>query len=55
MDVKEFRTAGHQVVDLLAEYLENIRGQSPFFRTRIRSESTDSLGEPLPDSPEPFR
>ena len=29
MDVKEFRTFGHQVVDLLAEYLEKSRQPDP--------------------------
>ncbi len=30
MDVKEFRTFGHQVVDMLAEYIENIEEKRVF-------------------------
>ena len=30
MDAKEFQTFGHQVVDLLAEYLENIEDKPVF-------------------------
>ena len=53
MDVKEFRTAGHQVVDLLAEYLENIESK-PVFPDADPKLINLQFEEPLPERPEPF-
>jgi len=53
MDVKEFRKFGHQVVDLLSEYLENIEGKAVF--PNVDPKLINGLfEEPLPDNPEPF-
>ena len=51
MDVKEFRTFGHQVVDLLAEYLENIEEKRVFpdADPKVISRLFD---EALPEEPE---
>jgi len=53
MDVKEFRTAGHQVVDLLAEYLENIESR-PVFPDADPKLIGQLFTESLPENPEPF-
>ena len=53
MDVREFRTVGHHVVDLLAEYLENIEGK-PVFPDADPKLINGLFAEPLPQTPEPF-
>lgn len=53
MDVKEFRTVGHKVVDLLAEYLENIESK-PVFPDADPKLINRLFAEPLPDQPEAF-
>ena len=53
MDVREFRTVGHHVVDLLAEYLENIEGK-PVFPDADPKLINGLFAEPLPEAPEPF-
>ena len=53
MDVKEFRTAGHQVVDLLAEYLENIESK-PVFPDADPKLIGRLFTESLPENPESF-
>lgn len=53
MDVKEFRTIGHKVVDLLAEYLENIESK-PVFPNADPKMINRLFEEPLPDQPEAF-
>ncbi len=53
MDVKEFRTAGHQVVDLLAEYLENIESK-PVFPDADPKLIVRLFTESLPQNPESF-
>lgn len=53
MDPKEFREIGHQVVDLLAEYLEQIE-EKPVFPNVEPSTLTKFFAEPLPqDSSSP--
>lgn len=53
MDVKEFRTVGHKVVDLLAEYLENIESK-PVFPDADPKLINRLFEEPLPEQPEAF-
>jgi glutamate/tyrosine decarboxylase-like PLP-dependent enzyme len=53
MDVREFRTVGHHVVDLLAEYLENIEGK-PVFPDADPKLINGLFAEPLPEASEPF-
>jgi aromatic-L-amino-acid/L-tryptophan decarboxylase len=53
MDVKEFRTVGHHVVDMLAEYLENIEDK-PVFPNVDPKFINGLFEERLPDNPEPF-
>ena len=53
MDVKEFRTIGHQVVDLLAGYLENIESK-PVFPDVDPKIVGQLFEEPLPETPEAF-
>ena len=53
MDTNEFRAAGHRVVDMLAEYLENIE-QKPVFPSVDPSHIARLFNEPLPQQPEPF-
>lgn len=53
MDVNDFRTMGHQVVDLLAEYLENIE-QRPVFPNADPKMIARLFEEPLPEQPEAF-
>jgi aromatic-L-amino-acid decarboxylase len=52
MDVQEFREAGHRVVDLIGEYLENIEDR-PLFPDVEPDELTEMFDEPLPGSPSP--
>ncbi len=53
MDVKEFRKFGHQVVDLLSEYLENIENK-PVFPDADPKFINGLFDERLPDNPEAF-
>jgi aromatic-L-amino-acid decarboxylase len=53
MDAKEFQTFGHQVVDLLSEYLESIEDK-PVFPDADPKFINGLFEEPLPDNPEPF-
>lgn len=53
MDVKEFRTVGHKVVDLLAKYLENIESK-PVFPDADPKLVNRLFEEPLPEQPEAF-
>jgi glutamate/tyrosine decarboxylase-like PLP-dependent enzyme len=53
MDVKEFRAFGHQVVDLLAEYLENIEEKRVFPDADPKAISR-LFEEALPEEPEAF-
>jgi glutamate/tyrosine decarboxylase-like PLP-dependent enzyme len=53
MDVKEFRKFGHQVVDLLAEYLENIEEKRVFPDVDPKAISR-LFEESLPEEPEAF-
>jgi aromatic-L-amino-acid decarboxylase len=50
MNPKEFREIGHQVVDLLAEYLEHIE-EKPVFPNVEPSTLTKFFAEPLPQEP----
>src|SRR5262245_7852091 len=50
MDTKEFRGLGHQVVDMLAEYLENIEGRRVFTDAEPRTVN-QLFAEPLPSDP----
>src|SRR5580700_819909 len=53
MDAKEFRNVGHRVVDLLAEYLDNIEEKRVFPEVEPRTVS-QLFSEPLPqDSSSP--
>lgn len=51
MDAREFRNAGHHVVDLLADYLEKIEGRPVFPDVEPRT-LTQLFDEPLPEAPE---
>lgn len=53
MDAMEFRTVGHRVVDLLAEYLENIESK-PVFPDVDPKMIGRLFDEPLPEKPEEF-
>lgn len=53
MDIKEFRTVGHQVVDRLAEYLETIEQKAVFPDVDPKMISR-LFEEPMPEKPEPF-
>lgn len=53
MDPREFRQAGHQVVDLLAEYLERIEERPVFPDVEPRT-LNQLFAEPLPQQPEPM-
>ena len=53
MDANEFRTIGHQVVDMLSEYLENIEGK-PVFPDADPMLINGLFAETLPENPEPF-
>src|ERR1700684_1714749 len=50
MNAGEFREVGHRVVDLLAEYLENIE-ERPVFPDVEPAILTKLFAEPLPDDP----
>jgi glutamate/tyrosine decarboxylase-like PLP-dependent enzyme len=50
MDAGEFREVGHRVVDLLAEYLENIENK-PVFPDVEPATLTKLFAEPLPQDP----
>lgn len=50
MDAKEFRELGHEVVDLLAEYLDNIQEQRVFPDVEPRTVN-ELFAEPLPLEP----
>src|SRR5215468_3550450 len=50
METKEFRGMGHKVVDLLADYLENIEGRRVFPETEPRTVN-QLFAEPLPLGP----
>jgi aromatic-L-amino-acid/L-tryptophan decarboxylase len=50
MDINEFRGLGHQVVDLLAEYLEHIEEKRVFPDVEPRTVN-QLFAEPLPQSP----
>jgi glutamate/tyrosine decarboxylase-like PLP-dependent enzyme len=52
MDAGEFREVGHRVVDLLAEYLENIE-EKPVFPDIAPATLTRFFAEPLPQDPSP--
>ncbi|MGA3089960.1 MAG: aspartate aminotransferase family protein [Terriglobales bacterium] len=52
MNPAEFRALGHRVVDLLAEYLENIE-QKPVFPDVEPDRLTQYFAEPLPETPTP--
>jgi aromatic-L-amino-acid decarboxylase len=52
MEPKEFRKIGHQVVDMLAEYLEHIE-ERPVFPNVEPSTLAKLFAEPLPESPMP--
>jgi len=52
MDAKEFRNVGHQVVDLVAEYLDGIEEKRVF--PDVEPQTTNALfAEPLPQDPSP--
>ena len=53
MDPREFRQAGHQVVDLLAEYLERIEERPVFPDVEPRT-LNQLFAEPLPQQSEPM-
>jgi len=53
MDAKEFQTFGHQVVDLLSEYLESIEDK-PVFPDADPKFINGLFEESLPEHPEPF-
>lgn len=53
MDPREFREAGHRVVDLLAEYLERIE-ERPVFPAVEPRKLHQLFAEPLPDHAEPI-
>ena len=53
MDVKEFRTIGHQVVDRLAQYFENIESK-PVFPDADPKMIRRLFEGPLPEDPEAF-
>src|SRR5580704_8426028 len=53
MNPKEFREIGHQVVDLLAEYLEHIE-EKPVFPNVEPSTLTQLFAETLPRDPSPM-
>jgi aromatic-L-amino-acid/L-tryptophan decarboxylase len=53
MDPREFRKAGHQVVDLLAEYLERIEERPVFPDVEPRT-LKQLFAEPLPQKSEPM-
>jgi aromatic-L-amino-acid decarboxylase len=53
MDAREFRTIGHQVVDLLSEYLENIEDK-PVFPDADPKFINQLFAEPLPEDPDSF-
>lgn len=53
MDVGEFRTVGHRVVDLLAEYLEGIE-EKPVFPNADPKMIAQLFHEALPEKPEAF-
>src|SRR5215831_16682854 len=50
MDRKEFRALGHQVVDLLADYLESIENRRVFPDVEPRTVN-QLFQEPLPEEP----
>jgi aromatic-L-amino-acid decarboxylase len=50
MNTEEFREVGHQVVELLAEYLEHIE-EKPVFPNVEPSTLTNFFAEPLPQNP----
>ena len=52
MDAGEFREVGHRVVDLLAEYIENIE-EKPVFPDIEPAALTLCFAEPLPQDPSP--
>jgi glutamate/tyrosine decarboxylase-like PLP-dependent enzyme len=52
MDAGEFREVGHRVVDLLAEYFENIE-EKPVFPNIEPATLTRFFAEPLPQDPSP--
>jgi aromatic-L-amino-acid/L-tryptophan decarboxylase len=52
MDAGEFREVGHRVVDLLADYLENIE-EKPVFPNVSPATLTQLFAEPLPEDPTP--
>lgn len=52
MEPKEFRQIGHQVVDMLAEYLEHIE-ERPVFPNVEPSTLAKLFAEPLPETPMP--
>ena len=52
MDAQEFRTLGHQVVDLLAEYFEHIE-EKPVFPDVEPRDLAALFDEPLPTEGEP--
>jgi glutamate/tyrosine decarboxylase-like PLP-dependent enzyme len=52
MGAGEFREVGHRVVDLLAEYLENIE-EKPVFPNVEPATLTQLFAEPLPQDPSP--
>jgi aromatic-L-amino-acid decarboxylase len=53
MDPREFRQAAHEVVDLLAEYLERIEERPVFPDVEPRT-LNQLFAEPLPQQPEPM-
>ena len=52
MDPQEYRSAGHQVVDLLADYLSGIEHRPLFPNVEPRA-LYELFDEPLPQDPEP--
>jgi len=50
MDSSEFRQAGHRIVDLLADYFEQV-GTTPLFPDVTARQLTELFDEPLPEKP----
>jgi len=53
MDIREFREAGHRVIDQMADLLENVE-ETPLFRKAEPSALNDLFDEPLPEGPTPL-
>ena len=51
MDYKEFRKAGHHLIDYISDYLENVPGK-PLFADVAPSFLNDLFDEPIPNQPQ---